>query len=88
MQLKTFLQHTIICAKSYLLYSEVHDATLRHGALIYQDCVERPHAQHQHLSLTLGLPLLLRSPKLPVSTNFEYHALMLLTTGGGHLTHF
>ena len=34
-------------------------------------------------SLTRGLPLLLRSPTLPVSTNTEYHALMLLTSGGG-----
>ena len=34
-------------------------------------------------TLTLGLPLLLRLPTLPVSTNFEYHALMLLTSGGG-----
>jgi hypothetical protein len=34
-------------------------------------------------SLTLGLPLLLRSPTLPVSTNSEYHALMHLTSGGG-----
>ena len=32
----------------------------------------------------LGLPLPLRSPTPPVSTDFEYHALMLLTSGGGH----
>ena len=34
-------------------------------------------------SLTLGLPLLLQSPTLPVSTDFQYHDLMLLTSGGG-----
>jgi len=30
-----------------------------------------------------GLSLLLRSPTLPFSTNFEYHAMILWTSGGG-----
>jgi len=33
-------------------------------------------------SLTLGLSLPSRSPKLSVSTNFEYHALILVTSAG------
>ena len=60
-----------------------HISTLQHVLLFLHG--ERL-IDNQFLStccLTLGLPLLWRSPTLPVSTNFEYHALILLTSGGG-----